>query len=191
PPVASGVQRPRPVGELEGGVRGGRPAGRIRLLRGNYGGPELVAVHTVRRGNRNGEGRHEVGRLEDEFGVALELALRGFRAVADLRKVDQMRLLPDQERSDRTRRLAALGPDLLGPARAGEPLAACGRAGDGQYRLVPREAALQELRPAPSGEVKSVKPVHLEVELAAPGGEPHARFGRRARPRGVDCLPVP
>jgi hypothetical protein len=111
---------------------------------------------------------HEFGGFEDDVAVAREGVAIGVRGVDQLGHGDGVRLLPDQQWTDGRRAVAAVGRGHLGPARAGVALLSGLFAGGGQNRVVPSEAALQQLRSAPGCEVRGVPVVHLQVELAIP-----------------------
>src|SRR5690606_2674536 len=103
-----------------------------------------------------------------------------------LGQVDEVRLLPRQERADGTGRLAAVGTDLLRPACAGVALTRRRRTGRIADVVIPAQAPRTQLWPAPGGEARRVEQVHLEVELAAPRVEQQPRLRRRQRARAVD-----
>src|SRR5262245_56275673 len=62
-------------------------------------------------------GRHELRRFKNNLTVTLERCPIGVRPVTKFRIEDRMRLLPDQERTDRRRTIAAFWSNHLGPAR--------------------------------------------------------------------------
>ena len=160
PPLAD-LQTPPPVRQLERRVLGRTPV--VGLLGRHERREEMErAVALV------DERRHEPHRLVDEFGPGLDGLSARVAAVQQLGEVRRMGLLPDEERADLVGAVAAVGPDLLGPARPVVALLARRCLRHWQDPAVPVETPLEQLRPAPRGEVGGVPPVHLEMELALP-----------------------
>ena len=126
-------------------------------------------------------GRHELGGFENHVAVAVERFAVGMRAVAQLGHGDGVRLLPDEQRADVGRAVASVGRGHFRPARAGVSLDARLFARGGQDGAVPAQAALEQRRAAPQGEVRGVPKVHFQMELAEPAIAGEAGFLRRER----------
>ena len=92
-----------------------------------------------------------------------------------------MGLLPDEQRADAGRAVASVGRGHFRPAHAGVSLNARFFARGGQNGAVPAQAALEQRRAAPPGEVRGVPEVHFEMELAVPTVAGEAGFLRRER----------
>ena len=113
---------------------------------------------------------------------ALERRAVGALAVDELRVVDRVRLLPDEEGPDGGRRLRPARVGHLRPAGAGVALPARRGPRPREDVRVVAEAPLEQRQAAPEREVHRVPPVHLEVELAVPAVEGEPRLLRGIRP---------
>ena len=179
-PELGGTQAEMPVRQLIRRID--RLVGLERLLCGDAALEQVAVV----LGIIGHEVRHELGRLLDEVEILIDDFLRRIRPVEQLGKIDQVRLLPDQEGPRVGGSLQAGRIRHLHPAHAFETLALGNRARHGLDLAVPRQAAGEQILVAPEREMGLVPPDHLHVELAVPGIVGQARLLGRRVARAVD-----
>ena len=78
------------------------------------------------------------------------------------------------------------GPTIFGHHAPRTPCAFARASRHRQLRQVERHAALEQLGPAPHGEMRGMTRVHLEMELAVPAVGEQPLFLRRQAARAVD-----
>src|SRR4029079_4937926 len=146
-PALRRLQAESPVRQLE--PRIARDPGRMDLLRGNERRSERESLLTVTPG---GIRRHERRGLEHQVAIARERVAVRMLTIRELREIDRMRLLPDQEHADVRGGLAAVRRGHLRPSRALIALTARGLARDGEDAPVPRQRTLEQLDVIPERE---------------------------------------
>ena len=112
-PGLGGLKPPLPVSHFEGGVTDGP---RVVVLLGGHDRRAQDVPLSLLIPHRKGS--HEVRAGEDHVLVELEGLAVAVRPIAQLRIVDRMRLLPDQQRGDGRGAFAAVGAHHLRPADA-------------------------------------------------------------------------
>src|ERR1044072_309930 len=79
-----------------------------------------------------------------------------------------MRLLPDEEGTDRRRTVASFRSNHLGPARTAISLRPREFHCAWQNRLVPAQTSLKQRQSIPQSKVRRMPPVHFKVKLSVP-----------------------
>src|SRR5690606_18843250 len=97
-----------------------------------------------------------------------------------------MGLLPDEKRSDVGRGIDALRPRHLRPARTLKSVPCRVFERLGQDRVIPGQAALQQMTPIPQRHPRAMRWMHLKMKLTIPTVASKAGFLGRQRSRTLD-----
>ncbi len=165
PPFLCRLESPVPISQFEGRVEVASTVAPVAFLRRDQCRPQHITPaglvpHRIRS--------HELGGLKNNPPVFFQGRPILMSPVAQLGVVNRVRLLPDQKHANRARTVPAIGRCHLRPASTLVALKLGGSSGRRENQLVPRQAALQQLRPVPQGEMNRVPPMHLQVEFAEP-----------------------
>ncbi len=162
-PLVGGEQAEMPVGQFKRRIDG---LGRTQsLLRGNHTLESITVVVGVICCKRF----HEAGGLFDLSGIFLYDTGPGIGAVKEFGKINEVRLLPYEERANLGWSLNARGVGHLHPAHTFKALTASYLAGDRHDGLIPGESAGQKIFMTVERELGLMPPYHLEMEFSKPG----------------------
>ena len=115
------------------------------------------------------ESIHELGSFLYQFIVLLNHFVRRIGTVNKLGQINEMRLLPDQERTYIGRCFRTAGIGHLHPAHTGKPLATGYFTGNGFYGFIPTQRTVQQISMPPKRLPGLMPPNHFEMELTEPG----------------------
>src|SRR6185369_13471506 len=101
-----------------------------------------------------------------------------------------MRLLPDEQRTDRRRTVASFRSNHLGPTRTAITLRPgefdCTR----KNRFIPVKTSLKQRQAVPKSKVRRMPPVHFEVKFSVPTVNGESGFLRRHAARTLNCSEI-